>query len=146
MKQCIATNYSKTTAKTIFELPLAALLSDHKGQKKFEASDITIVDDSAYVVCDSSWAITKLKLPLQPFSKDNFQIGNPSRVATEVRAVEFITQLMRPEAFCDFFLHKMEYTRSPHFLQMFCHTTGQRNLTTRPSFTMVTLFMLLENQ
>lgn len=90
IQHCIAADYSKTTAKMIFELPLAALLSDHRGGKKFEASDVVIVNDYAYVVCDNSWAITKLKLPLRPFSEDNMQIGNPTRVEGEESDYEAI--------------------------------------------------------
>ena len=71
--------YSKHTVKTAFELPFAALFRDIKGQKKFEASSVTIVGNEVYSVCDSSFAIAKFDSSLQPFSPDNVQIGSPDR-------------------------------------------------------------------
>jgi hypothetical protein len=71
--------YSKHTVKTAYELPFAALFRDNKGQKKFEASSVTIVGDSVYSVCDSSFAISKFNDNLSPFSTDNKQIGSPDR-------------------------------------------------------------------
>ena len=41
--------YSKVTLKRAYELPFAALFFDHRGQKKYEASDVTIVDGKVYV-------------------------------------------------------------------------------------------------
>ena len=73
------TKYSKHTVKTAYELPFAALFKDNKGQKKFEASSVTIVDDSVYAVCDSSYAISKFDDRLLPFSEKNIQIGSPDR-------------------------------------------------------------------
>eukprot|EP00804_Cyclotella_cryptica_P023513 CCRYP_012153-RA/>CCRYP_012153-RA protein AED:0.22 eAED:0.22 QI:197/1/1/1/1/1/2/991/440 len=73
------TNYSKHTVKTAFELPFAALFQDNKGQKKFEASSVTMVGDRVYAVCDSSYAISKFDDNLTPFSADNKQIGSPDR-------------------------------------------------------------------
>ena len=73
------TMYSKHTVKTAYELPFAALFKDNKGQKKFEASDVTIVGDSVYSVCDSSFAISKFDDSLSPFSDENKQIGSPER-------------------------------------------------------------------
>jgi hypothetical protein len=72
-------NYSKRTVKTAYELPFASLFKDNKGQKKFEASSVTIVGDSVYAVCDSSFAISKFDDRLLPFSEDNKQIGSPDR-------------------------------------------------------------------
>lgn len=71
--------YSKRTMKTAYELPFAALFKDNKGQKKFEASDVTIVGDNVYSVCDSSFAISKFDDSLSPFSDANKQIGSPER-------------------------------------------------------------------
>mmetsp|Transcript_7303 Transcript_7303/g.10680 ORF Transcript_7303/g.10680 Transcript_7303/m.10680 type:complete len:421 (-) Transcript_7303:60-1322(-) len=80
LKQCENdSTYTKHTVKTAYELPFAALFRDNKGQKKFEASSITIVNNEVYAVCDSSWAISKFKPSLLPFSDDNVQIGTPDR-------------------------------------------------------------------
>lgn len=41
IKDCLNDKkYSKTTAKTAFEMPFAALFQDTKGEKKFEASGL----------------------------------------------------------------------------------------------------------
>lgn len=80
LNECEAdTKYSKHTVKTAYELPFAALFEDNKGQKKFEASSVTIVGSSVYSVCDSSFAISKFDDSLSPFSIDNKQIGSPER-------------------------------------------------------------------
>ena len=71
--------YSKNTVKTAYELPFAALFRNNRGQKKFEASSVTIVDNTVYAVCDSSFAISKFNDSLLPFSSDNVQIGSPER-------------------------------------------------------------------
>ncbi|KAL7527832.1 hypothetical protein ACHAXR_002757, partial [Thalassiosira sp. AJA248-18] len=70
-------SYSKHTLKRAYDLPYAALFSDTRGQSKFEASDVTIVNDTVYSVCDSSWAISKFTRELVPFSEMNVQIGDP---------------------------------------------------------------------
>ena len=57
---CDDGGYSKRTLKLAYELPFASLFRDTKGQKKYEASSVVIVGDSAYAVCDSSWAISKV--------------------------------------------------------------------------------------
>ena len=71
--------YSKHTVKTAYELPFASLFKNNKGQKKFEASSVTIVGDSVYAVCDSSFAISKFDDRLLPFSEGNMQLGSPDR-------------------------------------------------------------------
>jgi len=72
-------SYSKHTLKRAYDLPYSALFKDTRGQKKFEASDVTIVNNTVYSVCDSSWAISKFTRDLVPFSDKNVQIGNPNR-------------------------------------------------------------------
>lgn len=72
-------HYSAHTVKTAYELPFAALFKDNKGQKKFEASSVTMVGDNVYSVCDSSYAISKFDDSLSPFSAENKQIGSPDR-------------------------------------------------------------------
>ena len=76
---CDAPTYSQTTLKTAYENSFIAMMKDTKGQKKFEASDIIMVDNDFYAVCDNSWAIEKISKQLIPFSESNVQIGNPSR-------------------------------------------------------------------
>jgi hypothetical protein len=72
-------NYSRHYLKRAYDLPFAALFRDTRGQSKFEASDVTIVNDTVYSVCDSSWAISKFGRHLDPFSTENVQIGDPNR-------------------------------------------------------------------
>lgn len=77
--QCDDGKYSKRTLKLAYELPFASLFLDTKGQRKYEASSVVVVDDDAYAVCDSSWAISKFSRELQPFSETNVQIGAVER-------------------------------------------------------------------
>jgi len=67
-------SYSKKTLKSAYDLPYAALFKDTRGQKKFEASDVTIVNDAVYSVCDSSWAISKFTRDLVPFSTRMYRL------------------------------------------------------------------------
>lgn len=82
--------YSKITLKRAYELPYAALFKDHRGQKKYEASDVTIVDDQVYSVCDNSWAISRFSKSLLPFNEENVQVGDPDRVPDEDSGYEAI--------------------------------------------------------
>lgn len=83
-------NYSKATLKRAYELPYAALFQDHRGQKKFEASDLTIVGNEVYSVCDNSWAISRFGKSLLPFNEENVQVGDPNRVPGEDSGYEAI--------------------------------------------------------
>lgn len=83
-------NYSKATLKRAYELPYAALFQDRRGQKKFEASDVTIVGDEVYSVCDNSWAISRFGKSLLPFNEENVQVGDPNRVPGEDSGYEAI--------------------------------------------------------
>jgi hypothetical protein len=76
---CSDGHYSKRTLKRAYELPFAALFRNHNGQRKFEASSVIVVNNSAYAVCDSSWAISKFDVHLTPFSSNNLQIGSINR-------------------------------------------------------------------
>lgn len=80
---CADGKYSKRTLKLAYELPFASLFRDHKGQRKYEASSIIVVDNDAYAVCDSSWAISKFGANLQPFGVNNLQIGEVIREKDE---------------------------------------------------------------
>ena len=82
--------YSKATLKRAYELPYAALFADPKGEKKFEASDVTIVGDEVYSVCDNSWAISRFSKSLLPFNEENVQVGDPNRVPDEDSGYEAI--------------------------------------------------------
>lgn len=77
MSICDNPAYSKTTLKAAYEDSFIALMKDTKHQKKFEASDVIVVEDNFYAVCDNSWAIEKLSDQLIPFSDANIQIGEP---------------------------------------------------------------------
>ena len=82
MNECLEdTMYTKKTAKTLYEMPFAALFKDTKGEKKFEASGITKRKDDPfyYAVCDNSWAISKIAPNLAHFSSENIMIGDPNR-------------------------------------------------------------------
>jgi len=74
-----AGQYSKHTLKRAYDMPFVALFHDNHGQTKFEDSNVTIVNDTVYSVCDSSWAVSKFARHLDPFSKEYVQIGNPNR-------------------------------------------------------------------
>jgi hypothetical protein len=76
---CNDGHYSKRTMKRAYELPFSALYRDHKGQRKYEASSVVVVGNSAYAVCDSSWAISKFDTTLTPFASGNIQLGNVHR-------------------------------------------------------------------
>ena len=78
-KDCEDGGYSKRTLKLAYELPFASLFRDNKGQKKYEASSVVVVEGNAYAVCDSSWAISKFGSQLAPFADGNIQIGRPDR-------------------------------------------------------------------
>lgn len=82
--------YSKLTLKRAYELPFAALFKDHRGQNKYEASDVTIVGDEVYSVCDNSWAISRFSKSLVPFNEENVQVGDPNRVPGEDSGYEAI--------------------------------------------------------
>ena len=76
---CNDGGYSKRTLKRAYEMPFAALFQDNRGQKKFEASDVIIVDKRVYAICDSLWSISAFDLALSVFSPTNIQIGDPER-------------------------------------------------------------------
>ncbi|KAG7342910.1 hypothetical protein IV203_020855 [Nitzschia inconspicua] len=76
---CEDGKYSKRTLKLAYEIPFQGLFRDTKGQNKFEASSVTVVDDVAYAICDSSWSISMFDPYLHPFGEHNHQIGDPNR-------------------------------------------------------------------
>lgn len=81
---CNDGKYSKRTLKLAYELPFAALFwGDPEGVRKYEASDVILVDDYAYAVCDSSWAIAKFNAQLSPFAVDNVPIYDLGDSRTE---------------------------------------------------------------
>eukprot|EP01067_Filipodium_phascolosomae_P000176 Filipodium_phascolosomae@DN1143_c0_g1_i1.p1 len=74
---CESKDFTSIFLKSMFEMSFAGLFRDTKGEKKFEASDIVLVGDSYWAVCDNSWALEKLHSSLTPFSEKNVQVGNP---------------------------------------------------------------------
>jgi hypothetical protein len=89
--KCDDGGYSKRTLKRAFEKPFASLFQDNRGQKKFEASDVILVNQTfAYAVCDSLWSISKFSIGLPPFSPENRQIGDPDREPDDESGYEAI--------------------------------------------------------
>ncbi|KAL3922418.1 MAG: hypothetical protein SGILL_002214 [Bacillariaceae sp.] len=76
---CEDGKYSKRTLKLAYEMPFQGLFRDTKGQQKFEASSVIVVDSFAYAICDSSWSISMFDPFLHPFGEHNHQIGDPYR-------------------------------------------------------------------
>lgn len=75
VKKCNDGKYSKRTLKLAYELPFSALFwGNPPGVRNYEASDVILVDEYAYAVCDSSWAIAKFNAQLAPFAADNMPI------------------------------------------------------------------------
>jgi hypothetical protein len=72
--------YISRTLKLVHELPFASVFDDAKGQRRFDASSIVLVDDTyAYTVYDNSYTIGKVAVVpssyhLEPFSQNNIQI------------------------------------------------------------------------
>jgi hypothetical protein len=87
---CEDGQYSKRTLQYAFELPFAALFKDNKGQNRYEASSVVKKGDDFYAVCDNSWAVSKFKTSLQPFSSQNVQIGTPHPEGAEDSGFEAI--------------------------------------------------------
>jgi hypothetical protein len=80
-----------TSLKTDFETSIFGLLEDVKGQFKFEASDVILVDNEFYIVCDSSWMVTKASNNLPILSTSNIQIeADPDYVKDEDSQFEAI--------------------------------------------------------
>jgi hypothetical protein len=78
-KDCTDGKYSKRTLKRAYELPFAALFKDTKGQKKYEASSVYLVDGNVYAICDNSWSVYRFGDNLVPFEAGNLLIGDPER-------------------------------------------------------------------
>jgi len=72
-----SSSYSKETLKSVAELAFAAAFADAKGEKKWEASDVTVVNGSYYVVHDSSWAVSKIDPHFLVNGDANVQFGEP---------------------------------------------------------------------
>ena len=95
--ECTAdVHYSKKrTLKRAYDMPSAALFRDNRGQSTFEASEVTIVGDDVYAMCDNPWSISKFSRDLDPFSPGNVQVGNPHHVVAMVMAVVITTYYRR---------------------------------------------------
>ncbi|OII77988.1 hypothetical protein cand_037960 [Cryptosporidium andersoni] len=68
---CNDKNYTKEVLKMVYELTYFALPKDIKSETKFEASDLKIIGDDIWVVCDNSWHLGRFGLSLTPFSNKN---------------------------------------------------------------------------
>jgi hypothetical protein len=75
---CSMPAYADRTLKLAHEETFAGLFKDPKGEYKFEASDVIVVDNDYYAICDSSWAISRIGSSLTPFSDRNKQLGSPN--------------------------------------------------------------------
>lgn len=65
---CNDGKYSKRTLQLAYEMPFAALFQNHLGQRKYEASSVILVNNTAYAVCDSSWALSQFQIGLTPLA------------------------------------------------------------------------------
>ncbi|KAL7068442.1 hypothetical protein ACR3K2_10510 [Cryptosporidium serpentis] len=68
---CNDKNYTRKVLKMVYELTYFALPKDIKNETKFEASDLKIIGDNIWVVCDNSWHLGRFGLSLTPFSHQN---------------------------------------------------------------------------
>mmetsp|Transcript_10712 Transcript_10712/g.14823 ORF Transcript_10712/g.14823 Transcript_10712/m.14823 type:complete len:407 (-) Transcript_10712:277-1497(-) len=78
-------DYSKKTLKSLVDLPFAATFADTKGEKKWEASEVTIVNGSYYVIHDNSWAVSKIDPHFLMNSEKNIQYGDPVIAPTNLQ-------------------------------------------------------------
>jgi hypothetical protein len=53
------------------------MFKDLRGQKKFEVSSVTIVDDVAYAIDDASWSVSVFDPFLEPFGEYNRLLSDP---------------------------------------------------------------------
>jgi hypothetical protein len=80
---CSNPAYSSATLKLAHEEAFAALIKNTKKQHKFETSDVVLVNDDFYAICDSSWAIDKIGASMAPFASSNTLIGTPDRESND---------------------------------------------------------------
>lgn len=74
---CSNDDFTKTTLKADLDATYAALIKDKRGENKFEASDVVIIDDKFYSICDNSWSIQVIGSHFTPLDHTNYQIGAP---------------------------------------------------------------------
>jgi hypothetical protein len=82
VQQCNDGKYTTRTLKLAYELTFASLFRDNKRQKKYEGSSVIVVNETAYAICDSSWAVSKFDVRLQAYAAKNQQVGDPTRKDT----------------------------------------------------------------
>jgi hypothetical protein len=80
---CSDPAYSSASLKLAHEEAFAALIKNTKKQHKFEASDVVLVNDDFYAICDSSWAIDKVDASMTAFASTNTLIGTPDRESND---------------------------------------------------------------
>lgn len=69
---CDNPHYRDGTLKLAYENTYFGLLKKTYSQAKFEASDVRVLGEDIYVVCDSSWGLGKFNRDLAPFSGVEF--------------------------------------------------------------------------
>ena len=74
---CWDSDFTKMTLKTAYDQTFTSLIADPRGQTKFEASDVIIVDNNFYAICDNSWSIQVIGRHFIPLDKSSYQIGYP---------------------------------------------------------------------
>jgi hypothetical protein len=79
---------STSTLKVAYDIPFNTLFRYTYGQTKFEASDVTILNDTVYAVCDNSWAIDKFARHATPYSTENILLAPPPMMSNHLNRVE----------------------------------------------------------
>ena len=96
---CSNPSYSKTTLKLSHSQSLEALFLEDKGEKKFEASDVTLVDDKFYAIADNSWSLYEIDQQLPTNSDKNIQLGPPRLHGKEDSGFEGLVETSDPDVF-----------------------------------------------
>lgn len=79
---------STSTLKVAYDIPFNTLSHYTQGQTKFEASDVTIFNNTVYAVCDNSWAIDKFARHATPYSTENILLAPPPMISNHLNRVE----------------------------------------------------------
>lgn len=83
-----AEDESRSTLKVAYDLPFRTLFRRTYGQTKFEASDVTVVNDTVYAVFDNSWEISKFARHVYPHSEEDILLGPPRVMQNRLERVE----------------------------------------------------------
>ena len=96
---CSSPSYSKTTLKLSHSQSFAALFDDNKGEKKWEASDVTVSGGKFWSIADNSWSLLSIDEQLPINSGKNKQIGEPRRNGKEDSGFEGLIARSDPTEF-----------------------------------------------